>query len=141
MDNNSLGTYNELSVASDLSRHGKVSIPAGEFVYDLILDYNNELYKVQVKSAQRTGQRNNAHTVHIQHGSNYRNYGHSEFDILAVTAKGFDKIAYWPWTKGSVRRTLTIWFDREPKDFRPCNRDMANIATAMSVSSAIESLK
>jgi len=50
-----------------------------------------------------------------------------------------DGIAYYPWDE--KKQTVTVWFDREAEDFRPCNRSGANISSEMDVFKAIESLK
>jgi hypothetical protein len=141
MDHNRVGDQSEMKVAADLSAMGDVSLPVGQPAYDLIVDIDGKLYRIQVKTAQRTGQRNNAHTVHVKHGFHGDTYSIEEFDVLAVTAKSSDDVAYWPWVEESVRETLTVWFDRGSDDFRPCNRGMANIAEEMSFHDAIESLK
>lgn len=140
MDNNTAGNHSELKVAADLSKLGNVSIPMGEPAYDLVFDYD-KLYRVQVKTAQRTGQRNDAHSVHLKRGNNARPYEQDDFDILAVTTVEHDEIAYWPWTPETHRQTLTVWFDKTEDDFRPCNRDMANIAELLTVENITETFK
>jgi len=52
-------------VATNLTRVGDVSLPIGQPAYDLVFDDHEDLYRIQVKTAQRTGQRNDAHSVHV----------------------------------------------------------------------------
>lgn len=141
MDNNSVGNHSELKVATDLSEHGNVSIPTGQPAYDLIFDNGNELFKVQVKTGYKSGQRNEGHAVNLIKGNENHPYAVDDFDILAVTAPDFDKIAYWPWNEKAYRQTITIWFHREKSDFRECNKNMVNIADRLSLKRTIERLK
>jgi hypothetical protein len=142
-DELSTGVASEYAVASELSNIGHVSIPQSRPRYDLIVDFDSTLYRVQVKTAYQTGQRNDAHVVHT-HGGTYSDpthYEEDEFDILAVYERESMRTAYIPWIKENIRETISVWFKREVDDFRPCNRGMVNIAGQLTFHDAIESLK
>lgn len=139
----STGVASEYAVASELSNIGHVSIPQSKPRYDLIIDFDSTLYRVQVKTAYQTGQRNDTHVVHT-HGGKYSDpshYSEDEFEILAVHERESMRTAYIPWIEENMRETISVWFERDSDDFRPCNRGMANIAEEMSFHDAIENLK
>lgn len=143
MSDNRTGVASEMAVASELSNISDVSMPMGRPRYDLIADFESSLYRVQVKTAYRTGQRNSAHVVHA-HGGNFNEptyYKADEFDILAIHAKDVGETAYFPWTKDEERDTITVWFDRDESDFRPCNRGSVNVSENYTFHDAIDSLK
>jgi hypothetical protein len=142
-DGVSTGVSSEYAVASELSNIGHVAIPQSRPRYDLIVDFDSELYRVQVKTAYQTGQRNDAHVVHT-HGGKYSDPSHyteSEFDILAIHERESMRTAYIPWTDENIKKTISVWFERGVEDFRPCNREMVNIASELTFHDAIDSLK
>ena len=143
MSDNRTGVASEMAVASELANIADVSIPMGKPRYDLVVDFDSSLYRIQVKTAYRTGQRNSAHVVHA-HGGKFNDptyYEADEFDVLAIHAADVGKTAYIAWTEDEERDTITMWFDRDESDFRPCNRGSVNVSENHTFHDAIERLK
>ena len=106
----SVGDLAELKIASDLIEQGYVvSAPYGDNApYDLIVDINGVLKKVQVKA--RTV-KNDVVTVELKSSMrNYtRQYSKQDWDIIAIYNIDNGTIAYLDWNAiGDIKTTLTL---------------------------------
>ena len=53
MNSNQLGTLSELAVAAEAAKRGyRVSMPIGDGAYDMILDKDGKLFRIQVKGRE-----------------------------------------------------------------------------------------
>lgn len=92
---NDYGISQELLVLSQLVSYGVVSIPYGNSArYDCILDFNNNFYRIQIKSLNML----NEDTIIIRMGNTRlagkggvvsKTYTSDEVDFIAISYKGW----------------------------------------------------
>lgn len=104
-----VGDYAELITASVFKKKGHiVSKPMTvNSTYDLIVDIDGDLKKVQVKSRIT---RDNKICVELYTSMrNYKRiYNHSDFDILVVYSSELDRLAIFNWDDIKDVKTLTL---------------------------------
>ncbi len=96
MKTNDKSQIAELAVAADLAKRGyTVSIPIGVAPYDLIVDRNGKLERIQVKYTAEKGPIVEAQLERSGNGIRTR-YKADEFDWLAVYAPTLNVVYYVP---------------------------------------------
>lgn len=111
-----IGDKSELSVAHKLVMLDVgVSKPMGDNLpYDLIMDINNKLYRIQVKTArlQNNGDTLNAHTGRsiIGKDKKYKNYTYTkeEIDYFAIHCIDNNETCLIPITEAENARSITV---------------------------------
>lgn len=97
------GSLGASMVQVDLMKHGYPCFIAAEgLAYDLVVDVNNKLYRVQVKSTRHARRRNEAirsdtYLFRLQRSETkrrHRRYSVTDFDILALVVIETGEIAY-----------------------------------------------
>lgn len=84
MNSNDIGSYSEYRIAAALMAQGhKVSMPLHDSsVYDMIVEADSKLYKVQIKGTKKKPQPNRS-GVHVSI-TRHRQYSKSEIDYFAI---------------------------------------------------------
>lgn len=92
------GNIGLVKTISDLTEKGfSVSIPISEHQhYDIILDINNVLLKVQCKYSTKGYIKRAMSFVNSNGKSTYRNYKISDFDLYSLYLPNIDKCVYIP---------------------------------------------
>ena len=97
MGKNSKGDFAELTVMKRLIEKGyKVSQPFGDYTYDLVVEINKDLKKVQVKTARRRHDRDGMVVTDFARNKSkeFRYYTEEEVDFFAVYYPNNDSV-YW----------------------------------------------
>lgn len=138
MNSDTLGNLSELKVAADLTASGyAISVPLGDEKYDLVAENNGKFYRIQVKTASKRTNRDSA-VAQIKRSSrdtgngDQRLYDCDSFDILAVWAKPYDKVAYKEWNESVWSFTI--------RD-EPAANGCGNLVDDYTISRATERLK
>ncbi|ELZ41848.1 group I intron-associated PD-(D/E)XK endonuclease [Halorubrum tebenquichense] len=115
------GEKSELAVASELMSQGYgVSFPFGHnYQYDLIVDTDGSLYRVQVKTAKQEG----GNRYFIQSGSNH--YDEAHVDLLAGYSEDDVPVFFVPVCEATGRRQRVTYTDLDQMGSDE-NRDRAN---------------
>ena len=95
-----IGSIGEHLVAVDLMKKGyRVSMAGAGFPYDLVVEVDQKLYRVQVKATQQKNRR--LDYVFRSHGHKHRDY-----DIIAFVAIDCGAIAYRPFFEAAGARNI-----------------------------------
>ncbi len=109
MNTKNLGDYAEIITAAKFTKQGYiVSKPLSEnSTYDLIVDMDGQLKKVQVKARST---RNN--TISVELFTSMRNYKkeykEGDFDLLVIYSEELDKLAIISWDELKDLKVLTL---------------------------------
>jgi len=99
MDVNNRGQYSELRFTIECVRRGiKVSTPvSARSVYDLIVDIDSTIYRVQIKSHWKKPKNKNVYELDVRrHRSKNRSYLKTEVDFFAVYVYDLDGFFVFP---------------------------------------------
>lgn len=111
------GDETEVKIISELiSRGYSVSIPFGDNdKYDLVVDDNDYLYRIQCKTAwsnKPDTMRFNTHSQTTQEGEYHENPYHGEIDAFAVRYPENEKF-YWIDIEEATEQKMELRFDAE----------------------------
>lgn len=120
MQENRIGDIAEAAVLHDFLRHDMdVSIPFGDFPYDLVVEINDTLERVQVKSAWNRSDRKNSIAVSLK-----GKYDDDDFDILAIYDPRTERVFYeWHDYVGSHKFSVYVG---EANDLAAQHHDAVN---------------
>lgn len=90
MNSNEIGCYSEYRIAAALMAQGhQVSMPLNDSsVYDMIVEANSKLYKIQIKGTKKKPQPNRL-GVHVNI-TRHRQYSKSEIDYYAIWVEYYE---------------------------------------------------
>jgi len=140
------GPLAESKVQSDLIASGfTVSLPTEEVGYDLVAEKDGSFYSIQVKKGSLRSDTNSGEAVkcnimrsgRAEENVSKRKYDTDDFDILAMWAKPWDKVAYMAWNKPQYH-----WTVRRSKDgLSGQGSHRVNIIDEYTVDRAVERVK
>lgn len=139
MDNNRAGEIGESVVQTDLLKSDfNISIPVGEFPYDLVVERDGTFYRVQVKTARRRGDRDNSIVVSLRTGPD-KQYDEDAFDILAVYDPQTDECYYADWQEVGFNK-FNLYVGDE-SDMMAMHRENANLSNDYTIERATDRFK
>lgn len=114
------GELSEFKVASNLVENGcRVSYTHGQYPYDLIGDLDGELFKIQVKTANKDKNRTRKYQITPE------GYDAVDVDFFAGYAPGEDNVFYVPF--GEVDGRFAVTFTKSD-DLSDINAERAILA-------------
>lgn len=109
MNTNQLGTLSELAVAAEAAKRGyRVSIPVGDGAYDMILDKDGKLFRIQVKGREP---RKGKITVTFRDPSSTNKamvYNSTNVDALIVHDRVSNRMFWLPATLADVSNSVAL---------------------------------
>lgn len=121
------GELSEFQVALDLIENGcRVSYTHGQYPYDLIGDYDSELYRIQVKTAKQVRSQKFQITT--------RGYDPADVDLFAGYVSEKDEVFYIPYEESGKTSSVTY----TPREIlSDINAERANLAEDHTFKKAI----
>ena len=112
---NRLGTISETEFIAEVTkRKFNVSLPIGVLPYDIIIEKNGEIKKIQIKSTHTPPKRNSCFQISL--GKNSCKYKAGDFDFIAVHIEYFSLWFIIPFEEISL--TSAVWFHPFKKEHR-----------------------
>lgn len=114
------GELSEFQVALDLIEHDcRVSYTHGQYPYDLIADFDSELFKVQVKTAKKKPNQTQAYEIRT------KGYDSDDVDLFAGYISERDFVFYFPYEEAGAYCSVTFTPEETMAEH---NAQLANLA-------------